>query len=155
MTGLAREGFSWFCLEMAQSERLSKIWQFLLGCVSQLNLRVRFPMKKVASQLRAAHVFVAPLTGTSLREAALCGLPIVAYDRDWIRGLLQYAETALLSPSRDVEDMAEQVKRLIVDPALALKIGTAAQRLAMDLWTANSIPSSMANLEAHLSKDKM
>ena len=35
-------------------------------------------------------VFVSPLTGNSLREAAYCGLPIVAYNIDWIKGFLTH-----------------------------------------------------------------
>lgn len=108
------------------------------------------PNEDIPKQLMGADVFVSPLTGTSLREAALCGLPIVAYERDWLSGLLRHEETALLVPSRDVEGMARQVRRLLENPDLSARLANASHQLAERLWSVDAVATSLAELDAHL-----
>ena len=108
----------------------------------QVDDRVDFigPVKneQLPDYLLGSDIFVSPLTGSSLREAALCGLPVVAYDRDWVQGLLEDGKTAMLVPSRDAKAMAEAVMRLIEDKSLRDQLGVQVRRLAEDLWSLNN-----------------
>lgn len=94
--------------------------------------------------LRECNAFVSTLTGTSLREAALMGLPIVAYDRDWLHGLLENDKHALLVDDADIAGLARQVERLGRNPDLARRLGQNAQTLASSLWT---LPAARQSLE--------
>lgn len=91
----------------------------------------------------ACDVFVSTLTGTSLREAALCGLPIVAYDMDWVHGFLRDEEDALLVPPRDVPAMAGQIHRLSMDKQLRKRLADNAGALARRLWSLESVGRSL------------
>ncbi len=108
---------------------------------------------ELPSLLVQADAFVSPLTGTALREAALCRLPIVAYDRDWIHGLLVHETTALLVPSGDIKGFAAQVIRLARDPLLRQTVAENAYQLAQDLWSISSLQESLALLARATSGD--
>jgi glycosyltransferase involved in cell wall biosynthesis len=92
----------------------------------------------------SADIFVSPLTGSSLREAALCGLPIVAYDTDWISGFLKHREEALLVPPREVEKMAEEIITLADDLQLRNHLINVSAKLAEELWTRKGLKQSLA-----------
>jgi glycosyltransferase involved in cell wall biosynthesis len=94
--------------------------------------------------LSNSHVFLSTLTGTSLREAALCRLPIVAYDLDWISGLLINEETALLVPRGDIDAMAAAVRRLLIDAPLRERLAANAEALAISLWSPATLNESLA-----------
>src|SRR5262245_28005124 len=95
--------------------------------------------------------FVSTLTGTSLREAALCQLPIVTYDRDWVHGLLVHEETALLVAPGDIEAFAEAVIRLVENPRLSRILAEGAYQLALTLWSESSLKDSLAELDRAVS----
>jgi glycosyltransferase involved in cell wall biosynthesis len=88
-------------------------------------------------------IFVSPLTGQSLREAALCGLPIVAYNMDWISGLFEHDKTALLVPPHDYEAMARQVLRLVKDNELRKRLSKNGKELAWRLWSPQGVRESL------------
>lgn len=120
-------------LELAQSLKIDKNIKFL-GYVRN---------KDLINYYLQADIYVSPLTGTSLREAALCGLPVVAYNTDWIKGLLKHTEHALLVPVRDIEKLAQAVIRLSVDEALRVKIAKNLNTLAWKLWNQENLHSSL------------
>ncbi|WP_428248612.1 glycosyltransferase family 4 protein [Ferrovibrio sp.] len=100
----------------------------------------------IPQQLVAADVFLSPLTGMSLREAACVGMPIIAYNRDWIVGMLRHEENALLVPSRDVSGMAEQILRMMDDPELRIRLSQGIRALADELWSESGLRESLAQL---------
>ena len=108
----------------------------------------------IPEELFAADMIVSPLTGTSLREAALCGLPIVAYERDWIVGVLKNNETALLVPSRDVGGLSDAVLRLIADDGLRVKLSQNVKVLGETLWTIEGARRAMSELHAAVARTK-
>jgi glycosyltransferase involved in cell wall biosynthesis len=92
---------------------------------------------------RHADVFVSPLTGTSLREAALCGTAVAAYEMDWVKGFLMEGENALLAEPKNVVDLAAQVTRLLNDKPLREKIASNLQKLALECWRPEKVRDSM------------
>ena len=111
-----------------------------------VNFLGSFPNNKIPRYLMGSHVFVSPLTGTSLREAALCGLPIIAYRMDWISNLLKNEETALLVEPGDYTEMAKQVLRLIDDKELCHKLSVNIKKLALQLWSLEGIENDLAKV---------
>jgi glycosyltransferase involved in cell wall biosynthesis len=119
-----------------------------LGVAPRIQFKGAQPTESVAAYLAMSDVFASTLTGSSLREAALLGLPIVAYDRDWVHGLLEHEETALLCQSGDVAGLARAVARLKDDRPLAARLSTNARLLAEDLWTLKNVRASLHQVAA-------
>jgi glycosyltransferase involved in cell wall biosynthesis len=92
------------------------------------------PSRDLANVYRCAAVFVSTITGTALREAGLCRLPIVAYEVDWVRRLLKHEETALLVPAGDGAALAAAVRRLLTDRRLREHIAENFSKEAQKRW---------------------
>ena len=60
-------------------------------------------------------------------EAAAAGLPIVATRRGSLPEIVRDGETGLLVNPYDPDDLAQKLLRLINDPGLRERLGTAAQ----------------------------
>jgi len=118
------------------------------GCVDAIEFVGAVPNDEVVMYLRDADIFVSPLTGTSLREAAFCAMPIIAYDRDWLRGCIIHEQHALLAPSRDVAAMADAIERLMQDHGLCARLGQGARQLAYRLWSEEGVAESCDAISA-------
>ncbi|MBM3503517.1 MAG: glycosyltransferase family 4 protein [Alphaproteobacteria bacterium] len=110
------------------------------------------PNEQLAGEYRDADIFVSTITGTALREAGLCGLPIVAFDADWVKQLLRHEETALLVPVGDIAALASQVARAVNDAALRVKVARNFAALARSRWSLAHVPSSLALAFSDLSR---
>lgn len=119
-----------------------------LGVLEMVHFVGIIPNAELPSRLAEADAFVSTLTGTSLREAALCGLPLVAYDRDWVHGFLQHEVTALMVPSGDIEALAVSIIRLMSDVDLRERLAAAAKQLADEYWPPRLPDGWLADLEA-------
>lgn len=106
------------------------------------------PNERLPEYLLDADIFVSTLTGTALREAALCELPIVAYNMDWVVDLLKHEENALLIPKGSYGQMAEAVMRLLKDDELSKRLSMNAKALATDLWSPLKLRQSLARVFA-------
>jgi glycosyltransferase involved in cell wall biosynthesis len=80
-----------------------------------------------------AFAIVSPHTGRALSEAALGGVPIVAYDIDWQGELIQTAVTGELVPNLACERMVDALERFLKDPKYAHSMGEAARNFAMEM----------------------
>jgi glycosyltransferase involved in cell wall biosynthesis len=118
------------------------------GCADAIEFVGAVPNGEVVTHLRSADIFVSPLTGTSLREAAFCALPIVAYDRDWLRGCIVHEDHALLTPSRDIAALADAIERLMRDHDLCRRVGENARCLAYRLWSEDGVAEACAAISA-------
>lgn len=87
----------------------------------------------LAQMYAAAAVVVSPHAGRALSEAALAGAPVVGYDIDWQRELIENEVTGLLIPHRDVEQMGRGVARLLDDRSYARRLGAALRDRALDM----------------------
>lgn len=110
-----------------------------LGVRDKIDFLGLKPNSELVRYYKEADVFVSPLTGSSLREAALCKLPVVAYNIDWVKGLLVHEENALLVEKGDVEGMARQVKRVLLEKELARSVAEALYGCALKKWDISRI----------------
>lgn len=122
--------------------RLEKLAEEL-GVRRQIDFAGQVDNEELPEYLMRSHAYVSPLTGMSLREAAVCGLPVVAYEMDWIEGLLEHEETALLVPPGDYAEMGRQVLRLRADESLRRKLSANIRGLARRLWSSESLRESL------------
>jgi glycosyltransferase involved in cell wall biosynthesis len=102
------------------------------------------PHNQIANYYSKADIFVSPLTGNSLREAALFGLPIVAYEMDWVVQMFKHNENILFAEPGNPQDMARQVIRLLKEPDLAARVGRKARELAWRVWGNTNIKDELA-----------
>jgi glycosyltransferase involved in cell wall biosynthesis len=121
-------------LENLASELKVKDSVSFLGYVSNGELPKHFA---------ASDVFVSPLTGCSFREAALCGLPILAYDMDWIQTLPNKEKAFTLVNEGDYAAMAEAVQRLARDKDLYRLTAQTGERMAWEMWAPAKIEASL------------
>ncbi len=117
-----------------------------LGVRQFINFAGQLKNEDLPALLLRSHIYVSPLTGMALREAAICGLPIVAYDMDWIEGLLQHEETALLVPLGDFAGMGRQVMRLSENEELRQRLSANIKELAQRMWSQKSVQNSLRSI---------
>jgi glycosyltransferase involved in cell wall biosynthesis len=77
----------------------------------------------LAKVLPKANAIVSPHMGRALTEAALAGVPIIAYDYDWQRELVIDGETGFLVPHKDWIGLANKTEHVLTNPELASKFG--------------------------------
>jgi len=116
-----------------------------LGVEDSIKFIGYLPNEQLADYYSEADIFVSPLTGNSLREAALFGLPIVAYEMDWVVGMFRHNKNILFAKPGDPRDMAQQVIRLLRDPELAIHIGQNTREFAWKTWGDTNIEEELAH----------
>ncbi|MCL4352313.1 MAG: glycosyltransferase family 4 protein [Firmicutes bacterium] len=102
---------------------------------------VRYVVNPTRQALRQIYNQVAIFIGPSWTEgwglppmeAAMCGAALAVTDIGGHREYARHLRTALLSPPHDPEVMAENVKRLIVDPPLRWKLAEEGRRWCQNL----------------------
>jgi len=128
--------------EGPEKDELKKLAESL-----EINQRIKFlgylKNKDLVDYYLNADIFVSPLTGTALREAGLCGLPIVAYNTDWVKGFLKNEENALLVPVKDIEKLAQEIIRLTENEELKEKIAKNIKQLAWRIWGGADLAGSL------------
>lgn len=94
-----------------------------LGVSARLEICGGVPKTEVPVWLNRGDVFLNTTHyesfGVSVMEAAACGLPVIATSVGELPRLWEDGVNALLVPPNDAEAMAEAVRRVLKDPALA------------------------------------
>jgi glycosyltransferase involved in cell wall biosynthesis len=119
-----------------------------------LSPSVRFPgfvdeaTKRSLLRQAVANVFPSPKEGwgITVMEAAGCGTPSVASDSPGLRDSVRDTVTGLLVPHGDPVALADAMRRLLDDPQLVERLGTAARRHAEQ----HSWQAAADRVEAHL-----
>jgi colanic acid/amylovoran biosynthesis glycosyltransferase len=96
---------------------------------------------EVAKHLSACDMLLAPSVVTRsgdresglivAKEAAACGIPVIATMHGGLPDIIDEGTTGFLVPERDVARLSERLERLIADPALRRRMGSAG-RLKME-----------------------
>ena len=87
----------------------------------------------IASVMPYASVVVCPLAGRALTEAALSGVPVVAYDIEWQSEVIKTGETGELVTYRDWKAMADSVVKFLKDSDYAKRMGTNARNTVLEM----------------------
>jgi len=77
----------------------------------------------IATVLPRATVIISPHMGRGLTEAALAGVPIVAYDYDWQREVVVDGETGYLVPHKDWMSLSDKTEHILTHPESGRKMG--------------------------------
>jgi glycosyltransferase involved in cell wall biosynthesis len=101
------------------------------------------PHGQLPDLLLTSDIFVSPSTGHAFREAAICGLPIVSYNIDWIKGFLTHNENFYGIEKMDHNDFAEGVIKLAKDTELRKKLSANIRSFAGRYWSADQMQDSL------------
>jgi glycosyltransferase involved in cell wall biosynthesis len=96
---------------------------------------------RLVKLLGSSSAYLSPLTGGALIEAALAGLPVIAYDRDWQGEFVGDNEAGTLIPFRNWQVMGEAAVDLLNNPKKAEKLGNEARRRGLELTNLDKIYS--------------
>ncbi len=116
----------WFAGEGNLAQDLAK------KCENRSDVKFLGWVGDMVSVYRAAAVVVLPsyseALGLAIMEAMACGKPVVAYDIEAIRELVENGKTGLLVPVGDREALANAIQMLLDNPQYAARMGAAAQK---------------------------
>ena len=104
-----------------------------LGVENQIVFVGNVDQDWLSKVLPLASAVISPHTGRALSEAALGGVPIVAYDVDWQREIIQTGITGELVCHLDHEGMADSLERLLKDSGYARKMGEAVRNRIIEM----------------------
>ena len=104
-----------------------------LGIVDRIHFLGNVDQQILARLLPHMDLVLSPSRGRALTEAALAGLPIVAYDTDCHPEIVKTGQTGILVKYLDVKAMAEAGDFMLENPAEARRMGLAARDWALDL----------------------
>jgi len=104
------------------------------------------PHGQLPDLLLSSDIFVSPSTGHAFREAAICGLPIVAYNMDWIKGFLVHKETFYGINEMRYEAFAEGVIDLCRNRDLQHRISNNIKQFAIKYWSSENLKASLEKL---------
>jgi glycosyltransferase involved in cell wall biosynthesis len=112
-----------------------------LGIADRVRVCGFLPHDRVPAALAHADVAVLPSVfeelGTAMLEALHSGVPFVASRVGGIPEVVRDGESALLVPPGDPAALAAALRRVLVDPALAARLGAAGRERARDFaWPA-------------------
>lgn len=83
--------------------------------------------------------YLSPLTGRSMVEAALAGLPLIAYDYEWHSEIVIPGKTGELVSYRSVGQMAQKLVDLLGDQDYLDQLGVGARSFTLDLMDKEKI----------------
>ena len=132
----------WIVGDGSQRKMLEKL-AVTLGVRDVIDFWGAKPNGELVNYYKKADVFVSPLTGTSLREAALCRLPVVAYNIDWVSGFLVNEKNALLVKKGNIAGLTNQVMRLLDDRQFAERLAGALHEYAVNAWNKQGVARAL------------
>lgn len=103
-----------------------------LGINGKVHFLGYISQKRLANLLPGCFAVLSPLTGGALIEAALAGLPIVAYDRDWQPDFVGKSGAGVIAPYRNWQQMGEAAVHLLHHPEEVMRMGAAARRKGLE-----------------------
>ena len=110
-----------------------------LGVTDSLILCGNQNQEWIADILPRASIIISPHMGRALTEAALAGVPIVAYDYDWQREVVINDVTGYLVPHKDWLGMSDMAERLLKNNQSAKWMGQNARKKVFDMMNPNKL----------------
>jgi glycosyltransferase involved in cell wall biosynthesis len=87
----------------------------------------------LAAVLPKAVVILSPHMGRALTEAALAGVPIVAFDYDWQREVVVDRETGFLVPHKDWMRLSDKTEFILLHPDDGRRMGNAVRQKILEM----------------------
>ena len=108
-----------------------------LGIEKNVEFLGRIPREKTTPYYQEANLFVLPSLNegmsNAMLEALASGLPLIATDTGGSKELVRDGENGFIVKTKDDQDLAEKIEKLINDKELCEKMGTASRKLAENM----------------------
>jgi phosphatidylinositol alpha-1,6-mannosyltransferase len=125
-----------------------------LGIADRIHFLGNVDQQILARLLPRMDLVLSPSMGRALTEAALAGLPIVAYDTDCHPEIVKTGQTGILVKYLDVKAMAEAGDFMLENPIEARRMGIAARDWALDLMNPEKLIREQRQIFSELIKMK-
>lgn len=93
----------------------------------------------VLREIKRSRVFLLPSTregfGIALVEAGACRVPVVAYEVDGVKDVVEHFETGFLAKPRDIPALCGYVRKLLDDRDLRITVGESARHRVEKFFT--------------------
>ena len=129
------------------------------GLENRVKLAGQMSQEKIRERLSAATVFVLPSVilpstnqdgvSNAVLEAMAAGVPVIVSDVPGLREVARDGENALVFPSGSAEALANQIARLIGDPALQQSLVAAARRRVAEFDSRSAAAEIRSVLESN------
>ena len=90
--------------------------------------------------------------GRALVEAALSGVPIVAYDFDWQREVVVDGKTGYLVPNKDWIELSNKTEYILTYPVSGKKMGENAREKVLEMMNPERLERHEQNVYSKLLK---
>lgn len=90
-----------------------------------------------------------------LMEAMAIGVPVIAYDIEGVNQLIEHEQTGLSAPLGDVQELAQQARRLVDNPPLCIQLALAARRRVDERFSARRMAEEYVQLYRDLIADSV
>jgi len=81
------------------------------------------------------HATFGETLSNSIMQAMACGLPVIASDVWGVNNMITHGQNGLLYPGQNVELLAAEMQRLVLDPGQREKLGINARRFAVENYS--------------------
>jgi glycosyltransferase involved in cell wall biosynthesis len=89
--------------------------------------------------LKASDLSIAPMQGSALLETLAAGLPTVAYDHETHAALIETHVNGVLVPHRDTKSASAELRKILLDSALASSLGQKARDRVADRYNVDAM----------------
>lgn len=108
--------------------------------------------KSLKLALTTCDAVLAPCTGFALIEAALCASPIIAYEWEWHKEIIENEKTGIMAKMRDPVDMGEKLAIIIEDKGFARMLGRNARKFCKNSFSRKKAIDDLRNAYRLLNK---
>jgi len=132
---LTQRGHSFKALIIGDGELRSELENLVntLGVEDAVIFAGNCTQEWIATVLPRATVIISPHMGRGLTEAALAGVPIVAYDYDWQREVVVDGETGYLVPHKDWMGLSDKIETILNHPVDGKEMGQNAREKVLEM----------------------
>jgi glycosyltransferase involved in cell wall biosynthesis len=104
-----------------------------LNCTDSICFFGNSNQEQISILLACASAYLSPHSGRALTEAALAGIPLIAYDFEWQAEIVKQGVTGELVAYRDADAMAKSFCKILDNTTYAVNLGKEARKLALDI----------------------
>lgn len=110
-----------------------------LGLSGRIVITGLIPHKQAMAVLKACDLSIAPMQGSALLETLAAGVATIAYDHETHAALITSGENGVLVAHRDIDAAAAVLRRWLMTPDEAKRLGEAAKRRVAQKYTVTAM----------------
>lgn len=113
-----------------------------LNLSNHINFVGQKTLFEISDYYESTDVFISPLTGSALREVAFYGMPVIAYNMDWLNGTLTNNFNYFGVEAFNINMLALRTIELLKDQTKRQYISNNIKTFAFETWGSNKLLDS-------------